>query len=101
MVKLWRLDAANNNSKNLAPLSKLTNLLTLDLSSNQIYDLEPLKNFQRLGYLYLNNNRVWDLEPIQQLKFFPYYDTGGLINRPELQNNYLDLSILRLPLLII
>ena len=77
MKQLTRLDASNNQIKDLTGLKHATNLIRLSLPRNEIQDLSPLAELLNLETLYLWSNPISDLSPIANLIQLRSLDLGG------------------------
>ena len=64
LAKVIRLDLANKDIVDLAPLAGMTELEFLNLNGNWIIDLAPLAGLTKLTVLGLTDNRITDPAPL-------------------------------------
>lgn len=67
LAKLHIIDLDYNESLDLKPLGKLTNLQFLSLSGSMISSIEPLVNLINLKNILLDHTMVSELEPLRKL----------------------------------
>ena len=67
MKQLTRLDAGNNQIRDLTGLEHATNLIGLALPRNEIQDLSPLAELLNLDTLHLWSNPISNLSPLGNL----------------------------------
>jgi Leucine-rich repeat (LRR) protein len=65
---IMKIDLANNEISDPAPISELKLIQSLDLSGNQIANLDPLKNLVQMQYLQVSKNQIKDLAPIASMQ---------------------------------
>lgn len=64
---LMKLDLAQNDIVDLAPIKDLQLLQWIDLSSNKIESLEPMIGLTKSQYLQLSSNSITDLTPLKEM----------------------------------
>jgi internalin A len=94
MYRLSRLNLSDNmrlgvsegsdKLQDIAPLSKLTQLMTVDLSNNSVKDLGPLRGLKELKWVNLTGNMIANVEPLLD------NDGLGLGDRVMLDRNKLE-----------
>ena len=77
MRQLTRLDASNNQIKDLIGLEHATNLTRLSLSQNEIRNLTPLAGLSHLKSLSLWGNPISNLSPLADLIQLKSLDLGA------------------------
>lgn len=65
---IMKIDLANNEIADLAPIAGLKNLQSVDLSGNKIASIESLANLKQMQYLQLSKNQISDLAPLANMQ---------------------------------
>jgi len=65
---IMKIDLANNEIVDLAPITELKLLQSIDLSSNKITSIAPMAGLLQSQYVQLSKNAIEDISPLKDMK---------------------------------